>query len=220
MDKLVWIISRLESHYGKVRNRPDGDIIGQLVRTILSQNTNDTNRDRAYASLCNRFPSWEDVLLARPEELAAAIRVGGLANIKSSRIIQILQTIQKQNGVLNLDSLSRLSTEEATNYLLHFNGVGLKTAYCVLLFGLGLPVFPVDTHIMRVVRRLGLIPRKISSEKAHQILNQHVPHEKMYSLHVHLIRLGRELCHPRSPQHDACPLTPVCEEYKEVHENA
>ncbi len=220
MDKLEWIISRLEHHYGVVRNSPDGDIIGQLVRTILSQNTNDTNRDRAYASLCNRFQSWEDVLSARPEDLASAIRVGGLANIKSRRIIQILETIKKQYGVLNLDALSRLSTEEATKSLLRFDGVGLKTAYCILLFGFGMPVFPVDTHIMRVARRLGLIPPNSSSVKAHLILNQQVPEEKMYSLHVHLICLGRELCHPRNPRHDACPLPPVCDEYKEIHGNA
>jgi endonuclease-3 len=96
----------------------------------------------------------------------------------------------------------------------------LKTAYCVLLFGFGMPVFPVDTHILRVSRRLGLISRNCSPEKAHTILNQQVPQDKMYSLHINLIRLGREICHPRNPQHGICPLAPVCDEYKEVLENA
>lgn len=220
INKLLWIIERLEKHYGAARNQPDGDIIGQLIRTILSQNTSDANRDRAYHSLHKVFPSWEDVLKARPEELTSAIRVGGLSNVKSGRILHILQQIKKQYGSLRLDALSRLSKDEAARALLGFEGVGLKTAYCVLLFGLGMPAFPVDTHILRVSRRLGLIPPDCSPEKAHKILNQQVPPENMYSLHINFIRLGREICHPRNPQHDICPLAPVCDEYREVQKNA
>jgi endonuclease-3 len=220
-DKLLWIIERLEKHYGAAKNQPDGDIIGQLIRTILSQNTNDTNRDRAYYSLRKLFPSWEEVLKARPEELASAIRVAGLSNVKSGRILHILQEIKKQYGSLQLDALSRFSSkDEAARALLLFEGVGLKTAYCVLLFGLGMPAFPVDTHILRVSRRLGLIPPNCSPEKAHKILNQQVPQGSMYSLHLNLIRVGREICHPRNPQHDICPLAPVCDEYREVQKNA
>jgi len=219
-DKILWVAERLEKKYGIPQNHPDGDIIGELVRTILSQNTTDTNRDRAYESLRKRFPSWEDMLKARSEELAKAIRVGGLANIKGRRILHILQDIKKRYDSLELEALSNLSKEEAARNLLLFEGVGLKTAYCVLLFGLGIPAFPVDTHILRVSRRLGLIPRNCSPEKAHAILNEEVPPDRMYSLHVNLIRLGREICRARNPQHGACPLATVCDEYKGVRENA
>ena len=218
-SKVRWIIDRLENHYGIPQNQPDGDIVGQLIRTILSQNTSDINRDRAYSSLRKQFPAWEDVLRARPEDVASAIRVGGLSNIKGRRILSILHDIQKRYGVVRLDALSVLSREEALKELLGFEGVGVKTASCVLLFGLGIPAFPVDTHVFRVVRRLGLIPARCTVEKAHDILNQLVPAEKMSSLHLNLIRLGREICRPRNPGHDICPLAPVCNEYNEGHHN-
>jgi len=187
--------------------------LDELVSTILSQNTNDTNRDRAYQSLRRRFPSWEQVRDAPASEVVQAIRPAGLANQKGPRIQHVLREITAQRGSLNLDFLSDLAPEEAVTWLRAFNGVGPKTAAIVLLFSLGKPAFPVDTHIYRVSGRIGLRPDKMTAEQAHTYLAHLLPPEIYYTAHLNLIRLGREICQARRPKCEVCPLTDVCDYY-------
>jgi endonuclease-3 len=184
-----------------------------LVSTILSQNTNDQNRDRAYAALRRHFATWEAVRDAPELEVIAAIRPAGLANQKGPRIQQVLRQITAQRGELNLDFLADLPPEEATQWLMQFKGVGPKTAAIVLQFSLSKPAFPVDTHIYRVSGRLGLRPAKASAEQAHQLLAQIFPSEAYYAAHLNLIRLGREICQARRPRCEACPLNDLCAFY-------
>jgi endonuclease-3 len=182
--------------------------MGGLVLAILSQNTNDRNRDRAFGRLRERFGSWEEVALASPSEVEEAIRPAGLSKVKSERIINCLRTLKGGDGTL--DSLKGMSLEEAEGFLTSIPGIGLKTARCVLLFQLGLPAFPVDTHIMRVSKRLGWIPEKASARKAHEILQNSIPHDLVLDLHINMIRLGRTLCRPRNPRCGQCPLLEEC----------
>ena len=186
----------------------------QLVSTILSQNTNDTNRDRAFLALCRRFSSWEEVRDAEPETVIEAIRPAGLANQKGPRIQEVLREITRQRGSLDLDFLSGLPPEQALSWLLSFKGVGPKTASIVMLFSFGKPAFPVDTHIYRVTGRLGLRPARMSVEQAHGFLAELFPSDTYYVLHLNLIRLGREICRARKPNCPICPLRQVCEYYR------
>lgn len=204
------IIGRLEDFFGVPERGHPKDPLSELIFTILSQNTTDTNRDRAYERLRNRFPRWEDVLAADLPEIEEAIRVGGLGSQKSKRIKAILSEIREKTGTLSLDYLADRRPEEARRELLLFNGVGRKTAAIVLLFSLGMPAFPVDTHVMRVTRRLGLITEKTNADAAHEVLGGLVPPDKYYPTHINLIRLGRTLCKPRNPRCSECPLAPVC----------
>jgi len=181
-----------------------------LIGTILSQNTNDLNRDRAFASLRGRFATWEEVLEGRRREIARAIRVGGLAEQKSGRIKEILRWLKETRGELSLDFICRMRKGEAIETLRSLPGVGPKTAAVVLLFACGKEVFPVDTHIHRVTRRLGLVPESASAEKAHEVMGELVPRGAAYRLHLNMIRLGRAICHPRRPRCDECPLEEVC----------
>ena len=180
------------------------------MRTILSQNTNDTNRDRAFNNLRKKFGSWEEVSRADSRRIASAIRVGGLANIKSKRIVQILSSIATERGRIDLNFLKKLPPEEVERKLLSYPGVGLKTVRCVQLFALGQQAFPVDTHVYRVTKRLGLIPERISREEAHNLLGRVVTGNKMYSFHINLIRHGRSICTSRNPKCEKCPLKRLC----------
>ena len=164
--------------------------LDELISTILSQNTNDTNRDRAFQALCRRFSSWEELRDAEPEAVIDAIRPAGLANQKGPRIQEVLREITRQRGSLNLDFLSDLPPEQALSWLQSFKGVGPKTASIVLLFSLGKPAFPVDTHIYRVTGRLGLRPARMTVEQAHGFLAKLFPSDTYYALHLNLIRLG------------------------------
>lgn len=204
------VITRLEARYGIARLRPDRDPLDTLVETILSQATNDRNRDRAFAELKRRFPTWEAVRQAPVREIARAIHCGGLAAVKSARIKKILAHIHQRVGSLDLDFLRRIPVERARAFLTSLDGVGPKTAACVLLFSCQRPVFPADTHILRVTRRLGWIPQKCSDERAHEILGRLIPAEKCYSAHINLIRLGRDVCRPRAPRCDECCLRSEC----------
>lgn len=204
------IIRRLDALFGvPERGRPK-DPLSELIFTILSQNTTDTNRDRAYERLRDRFPRWEDVLAADPSEIEDAIRVGGLGPQKSKRIKAILVEIQEKTGKLSLDYLAQWEPEKARQALLAFNGVGHKTAAIVLLFSLGMPAFPVDTHILRVTGRLGLIPQGADAAAAHAILGGLMPRDYYYPVHINLIKLGRTLCKPRNPRCTECPLRSLC----------
>ncbi len=185
--------------------------ISELVSTILSQNTNDLNRDRAFQGLRARFPSWEAVRDARRSEVIAAIRVAGLANQKGPRIQNVLREITRERGDLDLRFLKDLPIEDARAWLMKFKGVGPKTAAIVLLFSLGRPAFPVDTHIYRVTGRIGLRPAKMSLEQAHRHLESLFPPTTYYAVHLNLIRLGREICHPRVPNCPNCPVRALCD---------
>jgi endonuclease-3 len=176
----------------------------------LSQNTSDTNRDRAFAGLKKRFPTWNDVWGARSGDLADAIRPGGIANVKSRRIMAILDEIREREGKLSLERLERMSDEDVSDYLATLPGVGPKTIACVLVFSLGRAAFPIDTHVHRIAGRLGWVDRKMSADKAHQILSPRVPPEIRYDLHVALIEHGRTVCVARYPRCTECVLLDLC----------
>jgi endonuclease-3 len=210
MERLERIIELLEREYGVPRRPRRDDPLESLIVTILSQNTNDVNRDKAYERLRERFRSWQEIHDAPEEEIADAIRVGGLANIKSRRIKEILHSIKEEHGEFDLSFLRDLPTEEAEKALLSYKGVGLKTAKVVLLFSLGKEVFPVDTHIHRLSGRLGLVPEKATREQTHEIMGDLVPPRKMYPFHLNLIAHGRKVCTARNPRCPDCVLNPLC----------
>ena len=185
--------------------------VDELVSTILSQNTNDTNRDRAFNSLRAKFATWEAVRDANAEDVVAAIRPAGLANQKGPRIQQVLRQITEERGGLDLSFLKDLPLEEARSWLMKFNGVGPKTAAIVLCFSLGRPAFPVDTHIYRVSGRIGLRLEAMTVEQAHPHLENLFPPETYYAAHLNLIRLGREVCHARKPDCPSCPIRKMCD---------
>ncbi len=184
--------------------------IDELVSTILSQNTNDLNRDRAFNTLRSRFPSWDAVRDAKKSEVVNAIRIAGLANQKGPRIQKVLRDITNERGNLDLSFLKALPIEKARAWLMKFNGVGPKTAAIVLLFTLDQPAFPVDTHIFRVSGRIGLRPAKMTVEQAHPYLEKLFPPSTYYAVHLNLIRLGRKICQARKPLCPHCPVRSLC----------
>ena len=200
--------------YGEPNWRPHLDPVSELVSTILSQNTNDVNRDVAYERLRACFPTWEQVRDADPEEVIEAIRPAGLANQKGPRIQGALRLITDTRGALELDFLADWPLEQAKAWLSSIKGVGPKTAAIVLLFSLGRPAFPVDTHVHRVTKRLGLIGQKVSREKAHDELEKLVQAKDYYAFHLNVIRHGRRVCTSRKPHCDVCPLQGLCDYYR------
>jgi len=186
--------------------------VENLVLTILSQNTTDANRDRAYETLRKRFPSVQKLAAAKPADVEEAIRVGGLAKAKARSILGALSRLREERGGYSLEFLRSMPLAEARAYLTSFPGVGVKTANILLLFSFGLPAFPVDTHILRVTRRLGLVPPNADLSKAALSLEPHVKKDDHGPLHLNLIRLGRELCKPRAPLCPSCPLLTLCPE--------
>ncbi len=204
------VIKLLEQGYGSLEWQPGKEPISVLIGIILSQNTSDVNSGRAFDSLLSAFGSWEAVASAPVEHIAQAIKFSGLSRIKAVRIKQVLNRIEEEQGSLSLDFLSSMNISEAKNYLLSLPGVGLKTASCVLLFGMGKPCLPVDTHVFRVAQRLGLIDSRISMEKAHDLLQEQVPLSKVYQFHLHMIEHGRQVCHARQPHCGECVLKKGC----------
>ncbi len=205
------IHEKLMEAYGDPAWRNPLPAIDELVSTILSQNTNDINRDRAFNYLRGKFPTWEAVRDAQTNDVIDAIRPAGLANQKGPRIQQVLRAITEERGNLDLTFLKDMPLEEARAWLTKFNGVGPKTAAIVLLFSLARPAFPVDTHIYRVTGRIGLRPEKMTVEQAHKHLENLFPPETYYAAHLNLIRLGREVCHPRKPDCPKCPVRSLCD---------
>ncbi|MEW6092824.1 MAG: endonuclease III [Chloroflexota bacterium] len=201
---------RLLDFYGQPTWRNPLPPLDELVSTILSQNTNDVNRDRAFASLRQRYPTWELVRDAEANSVIEAIRAAGLANQKGPRIQQVLREITAERGSLDLGFLSNLPLEEARAWLMKFKGVGPKTAAIVLCFSLNRPAFPVDTHIYRVTGRVGLRPPEMTVEAAHPHLEALFPPETYYAAHLNIIRLGREICAARQPACQKCPLQLLC----------
>jgi endonuclease-3 len=211
------IRDRLREFYGRPCNEPHRAPLDELVLTVLSQNTNDRNRDVAYARLRARFPEgkssspdWEAVASAPVEDVEEAIRPGGISRIKSRRIQAMLGAIAAEHGSLDLEPLATAPRDEALETLERLPGVGRKTAACVLLFSFDRPELPVDTHVYRVASRLGLIRPKASFEKAHETLLRLTDPEDVYELHVNMIRHGRRICTARNPRCKECPLLRLC----------
>lgn len=200
--------SVLRATYGEAQ-KPRLDPLDELILTILSQNTSDVNRDRAWTKLQERYEGWHEVLAEGRAQLEGTIRTAGLAAQKSETIIRVLETLGG-TGVPNLDNLRDLSDNEALEFLTSIKGVGTKTAACVLCFSLGRPVMPVDTHVHRLAKRLGLVPAKASPERAHELLNQTVSPDLRFSLHVQLIRHGRTTCRARHPECGRCVIAGLC----------
>ena len=209
--KAIEVHERLMEKFGEPIWRNPLPAIDELVSTFLSQNTNDVNRDRAFDSLRAKFPTWEEVRDAPENEVIEAVRIAGLANTKGPNIKRALRQISEERGELNLEFLKEMPVEEARTWLTNFKGVGPKTAAIVLLFSLGMPAFPVDTHIYRLTGRIGLRPLKISVEKAHPYLESVFPPETYYAAHLNIIRLGREICKARKVNCAQCPLLDICD---------
>jgi len=208
--RLALVHRRLARRFGTPEWTGPSDPLASLIGTILSQNTNDLNSDRAYRSLRRRFPRWTMLLDARPREIARAIRVGGLANQKARRIKTFLRWVKRTYGGLTLDAMHEMTADEAVATLTRHKGIGLKTVYVTLLFACGKDVFPVDTHIYRIVRRLGLAPQKASRDKVTRLMQPLVPKGKSYALHLNLIAFGRTVCKAQKPRCYDCPLTDEC----------
>jgi endonuclease III len=216
---LIKVYEILLRTYGEPKNEPDYDPLGGLIGTILSQHTSDINSDRAYKQLVATFPTWEDVRNAPMFLIAETIRSGGLANIKTRRIqdvLLLLTELQQEQGMIKslsdyfYDELTKRTSEDAWHFLRSMPGVGPKTAACVLMFNLNRPVMPIDTHVYRTSHRLGLIGPKVTVEQAHTLFAKITPPEWVYPLHVNLIRHGRQICHAQRPECTKCPLYSEC----------
>ncbi len=216
-ESIPYIVQNLRAVYGTPKLEQNLDPLDVLIETILSQSTTNANSGRAFDSLRRKFPSWEAMRRARVKSIEAAIRSGGLAKQKSRRIKELLNKIQNRRGSLDLSFLKTAPLEEARQFLASFKGVGPKTVACTLLFAFYRPVFPIDTHIFRIARRLGLIPEKCSDEEAHRLMGQMIPPKRYYEVHINLIRHGRKICRPREPLCEQCSLIDYCEYYSRAN---
>lgn len=204
------IIALLDEEYGRAPQQISNAPLFELVLTLLSQHTSDLNSGEAMHRLIERFPTWEEILEAPVSEVEDAIRPGGLAPTKSKRLVALLAEVHERRPDWDLDFLADLELDEAKQWLTSLKGVGPKTAACVLLFSLGRPALPVDTHVERVSKRLGLVPPKMPADKAHDALEAMVAPEQVYAFHVDLIQHGRRTCHARNPKCGMCVLEPKC----------
>lgn len=203
----VW--ERLRGLYA-IPKRPEGLLLDGLVRVLLSQNTSDYNSEAAFARLKERFQSWEEVEGASLEELEEAIRPAGISRIRASRMKEILTVVRDTRKSLDLEFLRELDPESAMGFLLSLPGIGIKSASVLLLFYLGHPYFPVDTHVYRTGRRLGVIPTHLDAERAHVFMNRVVPDGLKYQLHMALVMHGRSICRARYPRCFECVLEDIC----------
>jgi endonuclease-3 len=217
-EKYRWVYQKLETAYGNPQWREHLSPVDELISTILSQSTSDTNRDRAFNALKKHYPDWEILLDAPVEEIIDTIRSAGLANQKGPRIQGALQYIKERRGKLTLDFLADLPVDEARAWLTKIHGVGIKTASIVLLFSFDKPVFPVDTHVHRISRRLGLIGPKVSAEKAHAILEELGDPQTFYAMHLNFIQHGRQICLARNPHCERCRLQEGCDYFQSMQE--
>ena len=206
------VLRRLEEQYGRPRwvDRSHDSPLDELIQTILSQHTSDLNSGRAFQQLTTRFDDWEAVAAASRADVSDAIRCGGLAEQKARTIQQVLQDVLSEDGGTPLGELDALPLDQAKARLTSLPGVGPKTAACVLLFACGRPALPVDTHVYRVARRVGLITEDVSPERAHDNLEALLAPEDVYSFHLSMITHGRLVCLARAPRCDRCPLLGLC----------
>jgi endonuclease-3 len=208
-------IEILEGIYG-IPEPEEQDPLDLLILTILSQNTTDVNSLRAFRLLKSAYPKHQDLIGAPLKDIEETIQVGGLAEIKSQRIVETLRKIQKDTGAIDLHFLAGMKKEDADRYLQSLPGVGPKTASVVLLFSFGFATLPVDTHVFRVSRRLGLVPEKSSITETQRLLEAITPPEKYFSLHLNLIKHGRRICRARGPLHEQCDLREICDYYRQA----
>jgi endonuclease-3 len=210
--KIARIYEKLVATYGIPPWEPDGDALGELVATILSQHTSDINSERAYRQLRATFATWEQVRDAPVDDVVEAIRSGGLAQQKAQRIQQILRLLTERldSAPLSLDALADMPLADALRWLRGLPGVGPKTAACVMLFSLGKPAFPVDTHVWRVTKRIGLLGPRETAEQAHETLQALIPPEWRHTMHINLIQHGRQICYARNPACFRCPISSEC----------
>jgi endonuclease-3 len=209
-DEIRTVQRRLRASQGPFVPKPGLPVLDELVATVLSQHTSDVNSERAFAQLKARFPAWEQVADAPQEEVAEAIRAGGIANQKARRIQQILAAIEDREGSLDVSRLHDCDDEAVEEYLRTLPGVGPKTAACVLVFSMGRPAFPSDTHVHRIVLRLGWMPPNATADQAYRLLGPLVPPEIRYDLHVAMITHGRTVCRARQPSCGGCVLRDLC----------
>ncbi len=209
--KYAPIAAALREVYGPLDWSRNQDGMDELISCILSQSTNDTNRDRAFARLKARYASWEQVRFAELAELIEVVRPAGLANQKAPRIQEALAVIHDTVGAYNIDFLNDLPLEAAKDWLVSLKGIGPKTAAIVLCFAYGRPAFPVDTHVFRVGKRLGFLPEKISANDAHPVMEAIAPPADYYQFHIHLIQHGRDTCQARKPACQRCPISAHCD---------
>lgn len=210
MLDIVTVQRRLRATQGPFVPKPRLPIIDEMIATVLSQHTSDHNSQRAFAQLKAKFPTWEEVMEATEEQIADAIRSGGMASQKATRIQRILAAIQQREGRLDLSDLRDRDDDAVGEYLTSLPGVGPKTAACVLTFSMGRAAFPIDTHVHRIVTRLGWIPPKTTADAAYRLLNPAVPPELRYDLHLALIEHGRTVCKAQTPLCGECVLADRC----------
>ncbi|MXX92156.1 MAG: endonuclease III [Chloroflexi bacterium] len=204
------IIEKLSAIYGEFEQTPRYDALDELIFTVLTQHTSDLNAERAFVQLREKIPTWEEVMVADQQLIADAIFHGGMSNQKSKRIKDILATILERHGELEIEFLRNYELEDARKWLVELPGVGPKTAAVVMAFALGMPAFPVDTHIHRVSKRLGLIEEKTTADAAHEIMERQVRPELRFQLHMQMITHGRQICKARRPLCGECPLSADC----------
>ena len=210
--RIIDIDRLLTSCYGdRPRSASSPDLLDGLILTILSQNTSDVNSHRAFQSLKDRFPRWEQAAEAGEEEIEEAIRSGGISQVKAGRIKAVLDMLHEETGTYSLEHLRDMEPQQALDYLMDIPGVGRKTAAVLLLFRMDYPYFPVDTHIFRVGRRLGIIPPESNPEKAHDLMDEIVPDDIKYRFHINLITHGRQVCKARKPNCPGCCLNKRCD---------
>lgn len=214
-EKVARVTQRLIDVYGPHERYSNRDPLDELILTILSQNTSDRNSGRAYGHLRSRYPSWEAVLAAPTQELYETIKSAGLGNVKAPRIQAVLQEILDRRGSFDLSFLRDMPLPEAKQWLRSLSGIGPKTAACVLCFACDMPALPVDTHVYRVSKRLGLISTRVTADGAHDLLEQTVPPEHVYEFHVDMILHGRRVCHAQRPACEQCAFTDLCDYYAE-----
>lgn len=206
------VLERLYDEHGRPDPDGDDDILGTLIATILSQSTNNANSSRAFGQLVDTFEGdWDQIRRAPTDEVAQAIQIGGLARQKAPRIQAILEKVYAERGDYSLEHLREWGVERAQRYLLEMKGVGPKTAAFVLMRAAQMPLFAMDTHILRLCRRLGWIEASTSSARAHDKMLAHIPDGEWDPAHVAMIRHGRTICHARSPDCHGCPLLSLCE---------
>ncbi len=218
-NKIMTMLDALESEYHNEEYPPElghSEPLDGLILTVLSQNTNDINRDRAFANLKANFPEWQDVVNAGSKELERVIRTAGLSHTKAARIMTILETVHENFNAYTIKPLAKYEPEFMKKYLRALPGVGAKTVACTLLFDFKIPAFPVDTHITRISKRVGIAPANSSPEDISRLLEDIVPASRCLGGHVNMIAHGRAVCHSRNAECESCVLNEICDNKKDL----